>query len=152
MTANEIGVRPVQALPSDYLLEIARQLAFLSAFLGGFAATFLATLLVAGPADRMAGWTIGSAATAACAFIVAVIVSVTLTIVLHPSVPANVVAGSSVNAARVASTLSFGVGVYALLLSVGLSGWIRSPRSGRVTSLAAGIGIALVSWALAGFA
>ncbi len=148
------GFKPevdMQTLPSSYLMEMAKQLAFLSAFLGGFAATFLATLLVAGSEKKIADWSIGSAAVSASGFVVSVIASVMITVVLHPDVPGNVAAGVSVNGARIISALSFGLGVYALLLSVGLCGWVRSRRLGMITSIAAGVGILLVSWAFIGF-
>lgn len=141
----------MQTLPDSYLIEIARQFAFLSAFLGGFAATFLATLLFVGSSKRIADWVVGSAATAACSFVVGVIASVMLTIVLHPDVPANVSRGSSVETARVVSSLGFGIGVLALLVSIGLCGWIRSSKSGISTSIVSFIGLFLVTWALAGF-
>lgn len=141
----------MQSLPDSYLVEIARQLAFLSAFLGGFAATFLATLLVVASSKRIVGWVIGTAATAACSFVVAVIASVMLTIVLHPDVPANVSSASSAEIARIISMLGFTIGVIVLLVSVGLSGWIRSRQSGIVTSVVSFISLVLVSWALGGF-
>ena len=141
----------MQALPDSYLMEIARQLAFLGAFLGGFAATFLATLLVVDSSKRIASWTIGSAATAACGFIVAVIASVMLTTVLHPDAPSNVGDGASIGTARIVSSVSFAVGLIALLVSIGLSGWVRSRRTGIATSVVAGFGLILVFWAFAGF-
>jgi hypothetical protein len=141
----------MQALSNSYLAEISQQLAFLGAFLGGFSATFLATLLVVASSKRMAGWVVGSAATAACSFVVAVIASVMLTIVLHPDVPSNVASGASTGTARIVSTLGFGIGVIALLVSVGLSGWVRSRQTGIATSAVASISLVLVLWALGGF-
>lgn len=141
----------MQSLSDSYLVEISRQLAFLSAFLGGFAATFLATLLVVASSRRIAGWVIGSAATAACSFVVSVISSVMLTIVLHPDVPTNVGSASSIDVARVVSTLGFGIGVISLLVSVGLSGWVRSRQSGIATSAVSSISLVLVFWAFGGF-
>ena len=141
----------MQNLPTTYLLEISRQFAFLGAFLGGFAATFLVTLLGVHANRRSTGWAVGCAAVAAICFVVSAVTAVSITIVLHPAVPANVSAGASVNAGRVISTLGFGLGVYALLAAVGLSGWTRSRRVGLVTSVCAGLGAVLVSWALTGF-
>ncbi len=141
----------MQTLPDGYLLEIARQFAFLSAFLGGFAATFLATLLVVASSKRVADWVVGTAAAAACSFVVAVIASVMLTVVLHPDVPVYIRDGASVLSARIVSGLGFGVGVIALLVSVGLSGWVRSRKSGIATSSVSGVGLILVIWAIAGF-
>ena len=141
----------MQSLPDSYLIELARQMAFLGAFLGGFAATFLATLLVVDSSKRIAGWVIVSSATAACSFVVAVIASVMLTIVLHPDVPSNISSGSSVGTARIVSSLGFGAGVFALLTSIGLSGWVRSRQTGIATSVISFVGLILVSWALGGF-
>lgn len=141
----------MQSLPDSYLIELARQIAFLGAFLGGFAATFLATLLVVDSAKRIAGWIIGLAAAAACSFVVAVIAAVMLTTVLHPDVPLNVRDGASIGTARVITTLGFGAGVYALLASVGLSGWIRSRHTGIATSVISLVALILASWALGGF-
>lgn len=141
----------MQPLAPDYLAEVAGHLGFLSAFLGGFAATFLATLLVASSTKRVTGWIIVSAAFAACLFVIAVVGSVTLKIVLHPEVPSSFVSGSAVTNARVVSALAFVLGLYALLLSVGLSGWIRSRNTGIATSLAAFMGVVVVSWAIVGF-
>ena len=142
----------MQALTDAYLLELSRQLAFLGAFLGGFAATFLVTVLVSHAPRRVAGWVVGAAAVAACAFVVSVVASVMLTTVLHPDVPANVRAHASVGTGRVVNSLSFGLGVFALLAAVGLSGWLRSRRTGLVTGSAAVVALILVAWALAGFA
>jgi len=145
------GHEVVQALSSSYLSEISRQLAFLGTFLGGFSATFLATLLVPGSSKRVAGWVIGSAAMASCSFVVSVIASVMLTIVLHPDVPSNVAGGASVGIARIVSAVGFGIGVMALLVSVGLSGWVRSRQTGIVTSAASLTSLVLVLWAMGGF-
>ena len=141
----------MQILSDSYLAEISRQLAFLSAFLGGFSATFLATLLVVSSSKRIAGWVVCSAATAACSFVVAVIASVMLTIVLHPDVPVNVKSNASTETARIVSTLGFSIGVISLLVSVGLSGWVRSRQSGIVTSVVSFTSLILVLWAIAGF-
>jgi hypothetical protein len=48
-------------------------------------------------------------------------------------------------------TLSFMLGLYALLVSLGLSGWIRSRATGLTTGIVAGIGLLMVTWGVAGF-
>lgn len=134
----------MQPLAPEYLAEIARQIGALSAFLGGFAAAFFATLLALGSPRRTASWAIASAAFAAVAFVVAVVASTKLVIVLHPLAPANAGPGG---AARTLMALGFVLGTYALLLSIGLSGWLRSRRMGLVTSALA-VGAALLVTAL----
>lgn len=129
----------MQPLPPEYLAEIARQIGSLSAFLGGFAAAFFGTLLALDSPRRTASWAMASAAFAAMAFVVAVVASTKLVVVLHPQAPAHLPPG---NAARVLVGLGFLLGTYALLLSIGLSGWLRSRRMGLVTSgLAVGAGL-----------
>jgi len=141
----------MQTLPPEYLSELARQFSFLSAFLGGFAATFFVTLLVADSPKRCADWSLRCAATATSSFVVSAVSFVMLLMVLNPEVPANVRSASSIDHARVVGFLGFMLGVYALLASVGISGWIRSRRLGLVTSISAGVGVVLVSWAAVGF-
>lgn len=139
------------SLPPDYLAEIARQIAFLSAFLGGFAATFLATLLAAHSPKRITAWTICSSALAASAFVVSTTVSVMLVVTLHPNAPADITTGQDVVRSRILSTLGFIVGIYALLLGIGLCGWMRSRRVGLVTSVGASVAALVVTWAVGGF-
>ena len=141
----------MQLLSSNYLVELAQQISFVSAFLGGFSATFLATLVVSDSSKKSTDWSIGCSAFAASCFIVAVISSVMLTVVLHPEAPSNANAESSINIARAVSTLGFVLGVYSLLASVGVSGWIRSRRTGLLTSTFSGLGVFFVTWAMLGF-
>jgi hypothetical protein len=132
-----------------YLSAIAEQVGALSAFLGGFAATFLAMMLGLAGKGRAASVAIGSAAVSSVAFIVAVVASTALTAVLHPEAP-QAVAGDSSAGARAMMVLAFLLGLYALLLGLALSGWARSRATGWTTSIAAGIGIVLVSVMLVG--
>jgi ABC-type Fe3+-siderophore transport system permease subunit len=141
----------VQSLPISYLDDIARQLSFLSAFLGGFAATFFVTLLVGGFKQRSASVSISLSAIAASSFVVAVISFVMITVVLNPEVPDNVEIHSSLMHARLVGFLSFGFGVYALLGSVGFSGWVHSRTLGRLTTVVAVVSLFFVSWAFIGF-
>ena len=141
----------MQQLSPEYLAELGRQIAFLSAFLGGFAATFLATLLTSTSGGRQVTWTAASAGVAAAAFIVAVIAGTAMAVVLSPGAPAIGAEPSRINHARVAAALGFAVGIYAMLLALGLSGWIRSRKLGIATSSAAFIAGVIVTWAVAGF-
>ena len=136
----------MQDLPPAYLAEIARQLASVSALLGGFSATFLATLLFARVEHRLASWTIGGSALSACLFIVSVLALTMLMIGLNPSAPPGMVPEASVLRARVVGLLSFLIGMYALLATLGLSGWLRSRRMGWVTTGIATTAALLATW------
>lgn len=130
-------------LSPAYLVAIAAQMGGLSAFLGGFAATFLGTLLALRAKGRTATIAIGFAAASSVAFIVAVVGSTALTAALHPEAPQF--GAPDVRGVQVVMTLAFTLGLYALLVSLGLSGWSRSRGVGWTTSLLAGLGVILVT-------
>lgn len=138
-------------LHPDYLAELARQLAFISAVLGGFAATFFGTLLAATATSRTANWATGSAGVAAVCFVCSAVVTAFIATGLHPSAPPalGVVAGGGVP--RALGGLCLIAGVYALLVSVALGGWLRSRAVGVTTTSASVLGAVLVTWAFLGF-
>jgi hypothetical protein len=122
---------------AEFIGEVASQLASVSAFLGGFAATFLGILLQSESSRRHVGWAAGSAAVASASFMIAVIAGTLVALVLKPSAPAGFAAPQFLPWARHVLLISFALGIYANLLSLGLSGWIRSRSLGLVTSTAA---------------
>lgn len=138
----------LQQLLAEYLAELARQLSFVSAFLGGFAATFLGTLLFAPAESRAARWAIALTALSSSTFIVAVLWTTMLTVGLDPHAPGGAVSARGTQA-RVISVLAVMVGIYALLASIGLSGWLRSRRLGWITSTIATVAALLATWAIA---
>jgi hypothetical protein len=133
----------MEPLSPVYLSAIATQTGGLSAFLGGFAATFLGTLLALNVRGRTGSLAIGFSVTSSVAFIVAVVGSTATVAALHPDGPAGRVA--SAGFAQVVMSLGFALGLYALLISLGLSGWSRSKGTGWTTSIAAGLGVILVT-------
>jgi hypothetical protein len=129
----------------EFYGELARQLASVSAFLGGFAATFLGILLQSQSPRRHVGWAAGAAAVASASFMIAVIAGTLVGLVLNPSAPQGFAAPEFLPWARRTLFVSFGLGIFSNLLSLGLSGWIRSRSLGLVTSIAALLS-AMVVW------
>ena len=127
-----------------YLSSAAAQLGTLSAFLGGFAATFVATLLSSRQRSRATGATIGLSAASSVAFIVCVVGATVLATGLHPEAPANYSSRSYLDMVNVVMTSAFMIGIIALLLALGISGWTRSKVMGRVTTCICAIGILAV--------
>src|SRR5215510_780597 len=115
----------MEAVRAEYLAEIGKQIAFLSAFLGGFAASFLGILLQSPNSRRYVGWAAGAAAVASASFILAVISGTALAIVSHPGAPANIAKPTFLPEVRTLIFVTFACGIYSILLSLGLSGWIR---------------------------
>ena len=138
-------------LPAAYLAHIASQIGFLSAFLGGFAATLLALLLTTSGDRRVGTWAVGFCAAAAIAVIISVIGSTMLVTVLHPEAPSRLLDQDAVNRARLVSTLGFMLALYCLLITIGLGGWLRSRRTGLITSVLAAIGLVIATWGFGGF-
>jgi hypothetical protein len=135
----------VPPMRAEFLSEIGRQIAFLSAFLGGFAATFLGILLQSSSSRRHVGWAAGAAAVASASFMIAVIAGTLVTIVLNPEAPPHLATPEFLPWVRSVIFVTFAIGIYANLLSLGLSGWIRSRSLGIVTLLAALIS-AIIVW------
>jgi hypothetical protein len=138
----------MQPLAPAYLAEIARQIGFIGAFLGGVSASFIVALLALPARGRASGWAVACAAAAAVAFIVSVVATTMLVVTLHPDAPAGM--AHHVDRGRAVSLLSFMAGIYLLLGCVGLSGWLRSPRMGRVTAGLAAAGAVLVTISIVG--
>ena len=129
----------------EYLAEVGRQIAFLSAFLGGFAATFLGILLQISNPRRYVGWAAGAAAVASTSFILAVIAGTAVVLVVHPDAPASMAKPTFLPQVREVIFITFALGIYAILLSLGLSGWIRSRALGMITSCSAFIAAVVVT-------
>lgn len=124
----------------NYIVAVAEQLSFVSAFLGGVSATILVTIVVFTSPQKSANWIVTSAAVAACSLLIAVIASWRLIILLHPALP-NEVDTSVVGVLWAGMLIGYGLGFLSLLVSIGLSGWLRSKRTGTITSSIAAVAV-----------
>ncbi len=130
-------------MSTSYYLVQTEQIVLLSAFLGGFSATFLAAILALKSLKRVTNWIVCLSAISACSFIVSTIISIAIVNTLHPESP------EQFNEAlfqknRLAGALALLIGIFSLLSSIGLSGWIRSKQVGLTTSAFAAVSIVLV--------
>jgi hypothetical protein len=117
----------------SYIVAVAEQLAFVCAFLGGVSITILVTIVVFTSQKKSVSWIVTSSAVAACSLLIAVIASWRLIILTHPELPTAV--DDSVVKLLWASMLSgYSIGFLSLLVSIGLSGWLRSKKTGIITS------------------
>jgi len=126
---------PPATINPEAVAELLGQLAFLSAVLGGFAATFLGTLLALNHRHATVDWAVSAAGVAAVGFILAAILGAFGSAAYNVEAPQEVLARR-----RVLTLFFFNVGLFPLLLAIGLSGWSRSRTVGVVTSLAALLG------------
>lgn len=124
----------------NYIVAVAEQLLFVSAFLGGVSATMLVTIVVFTSPKKSVSWIVASSALAACSLLVAVISSWRLIILLHPELP-SMFDTDIVKFLWKAMLLGYGLGFLSLLVSVGLTGWLRSKRAGIITSSIATVAV-----------
>jgi hypothetical protein len=123
----------MKELNVKYIVAVAEQLSFVSAFLGGVSATILVTIVVFTSQKKSVSLIVGSSALAACSLLIAVIASWRLIILLHPELPKSVDMGL-VNILWIGMLFGYGLGFLSLLSSIGLSGWLRSKKTGIITS------------------
>jgi len=126
-------------LDPNYVTAVAEQLSFVSAFLGGVSATILVTIVVFANPKKSVSWIVAASALAACSLLVAVVAAWRITILLNPDTPVAVDT-PILNVLWASMLLGYGLGFLSLLTCIGLSGWIRSRKTGLITS-----GMALIA-------
>ena len=129
-----------QELKASYVVAVAEQISFVSAFLGGVAATIMFTVIIFSSDKRSVALLVATSALAACSLLVSVIAGWRLTIGLHPDLPFTP-DPAKIRILWNSLIAGYGLGVNSLIASIGLSGWIRSRRSGYITSFIASIAI-----------
>ena len=120
-------------LDPDYVNAVAEQLSFVSAFLGGVSITILVTIVVFANPKKSVNWIVAASALAACSLLIAVVAAWRLTILLNPATPV-VFDPSILNVLWASMLLGYSLGFLALLACIGLSGWIRSKKTGWITT------------------
>ena len=127
-------------LNPEYMVAVAEQLSFVSAFLGGISITILITIVVCISEKRSVNWIISTSALAAASLLIAVVAAWRIMILLHPSLPISY-DPELIKYLWAGMLLGYSLGFLSLLVSIGLSGWLRSKRDGWVTSFIALIAI-----------
>jgi hypothetical protein len=132
--------------PPEYLQHLYEQIASIAAVLGGFSITTLAVLLTATPDRSIASWAAAVSGIAAglltgTTFLASILASDAL------KTNATTFSGLTPSIQPLVGivSLSFLIGFYMLLISLGMAGWIRSRRTGIATTLAATVGALLVT-------
>ena len=122
-----------QVLEASYVTAVAEQISFVATFLGGVSATLLFSVVIFTSEKRIVSLLIASSALAACSLLVSVIAGWRLTIGLHPDLPFTP-DPAKINLLWDSLISGYSIGVISLIVSIGLSGWLRSTRSGLMTS------------------
>jgi hypothetical protein len=132
--------------PPDYLQYLYEQISSIAAVLGGFSVATLMLLLDAAPNRRIASWAASTSGLAAALLIgVTFLASILAADAMKTSAVTFADLTPSIQPLVGVVSLAFLMGFYMLLASLGMSGWIRSKRTGIATSVAAAIGMILIA-------
>lgn len=129
-----------QELKASYVVAVAEQISFVSAFLGGVAATILFSVIIFASDKRIVTFLVATATLSACSLLVSVIAGWRLIIALHPDLPFTP-DPEKIELLWNSLIAGYSLGVNSLIVSIGLSGWIRSRLTGIVTSTIAAASI-----------
>lgn len=134
--------------PESYfaMSAFASQLGSISAFFGGVAATLLALFVFAKIKSRIAEITFGLVVAAAVAFIVSALAATILSVGLLPGASRDLATPAYLRSVVAIMNIAFLIGIVALLSGIAMIGWLRSRRSGIMTTLLGVIGLLPVLW------
>ncbi len=123
-------------LSFEYWNQLANQFVLISSLLGGFSIAAVANILVSRERGRMMDLLM-RAAIIACSAFIAVIFSMTDILMKTTKGYPLTVTADELLLPRVIGSISFFVGIFSLIVMIGLSGWTRSKPMGRFTTLIA---------------
>ena len=123
-------------LEPGQLAEVYRAFSSICAVLGGFSIAFLVIMVTVAPDRKVASWATGFSIVAVACFLPATL-NTFLASIPAATAPSAQDLGADVNGVTGMSALLLVIGVFALLASLGLTGWIRSKRVGILSTVAA---------------
>lgn len=128
-------------IPAGRIAEVLRQFAFVSAVLGGFGFAYIGALLTTARDDRAASWAAGVAVAASVVLVLTTIAATFGAIYISMNAATEYPAPPGpVGALWPLLTVGLFVGPLLLFVSLGMSGFVRSRRTGYVTAAAAVVG------------
>jgi len=130
-------------LSSDYWHKLAEQTIFISALLGGFSIAVIVSLLNTKEADRVSINIFRAAIIAAASFLICMFAMTKILLITSPSFPFSV-KNSSLSFPRLAGFFTLLSGIISLMTIIALSGWTKSKRLGRFTTIIGIVGLLLI--------
>ena len=131
-------------LAPGQLADTYRAFSSICAVLGGFSIAFLVIMVTVAPDRKVASWATGSSIVAVACFLPAAL-NTFLASIPAASVTSARDLGPEVNGITGTASMLLILGVFALLVSLGLTGWIRSRRVGILSTVMAVLA-ALACW------
>lgn len=121
-------------LTLEYWNELAKQIILISSLLSGFSITVVANLLVSDKDDKITNRILKSATLSAACFLVTLFAMVQVYMLCTPGYPEDIVV-KDLFIPRTIGMLAFMVGLFALATMISLSGWTKSKKMGRYTTV-----------------
>ena len=119
----------------EYWNELAKQIILISSLLSGFSITVVANLLVSKKNDKLANRILKSASLSAGCFLVTVFAMVQISMMTTTGGYLKDVAAKDFIVPRIIGMLTFMIGLLSLTAMISLSGWTKSKKVGRFTTI-----------------
>jgi len=119
----------------EYWNELGKQILLITSLLSGFSITVVANLLVSDKNDKLNNRILKSATLSAGCFLVSVFAMVNIVMTTTPGGYIKNVSLNDFQIARILGMLTFMIGLISLSAMIALSGWTKSKKVGRFTSI-----------------
>ena len=119
----------------EYWNELGKQTLLITSLLSGFSITVVANLLVSDKNDKLNNRILKSATLSAGCFLVSVFAMVNIVMTTTPGGYIKNVSLNDFQIARIVGMLTFMIGLISLSAMIASSGWTKSKKVGRFTSI-----------------
>ncbi|WP_298514781.1 hypothetical protein [uncultured Kordia sp.] len=119
----------------EYFNELAKQTLLICSLLSGFSIAVVANLLVSDKNERLTNIILKAATLAAGCFLVSVFAMVNIIMTTTPGGFIKNVSIDDFQVSRTIGLLTFMIGLFALSTMIALSGWTKSKKVGRFTTI-----------------
>lgn len=118
----------------EYWNELSSQFLLINSLLAGFSITLVATLLVHEYKNRFIKMIFYASVLAVFSFIISVFGNIGIKMMTTKGYPLEL-SQSRFTQVRVFTAISFVVGIFSVLFSISVSGWVKSKRAGWFTTI-----------------
>jgi len=119
----------------EYWNELAKQTLLISSLLSGFSIAVVANLLVSDKNEKLTNIILKAATLAAGCFLITVFAMVNIVMTTTPGGYLTNVSVNDFQVSRAVGLLTFMIGLFSLATMIALSGWTKSKKVGRFTTI-----------------
>ena len=130
-------------LHPDYLNKIANQLIIINSLLGGFSIAVMANLLITKIEGKIGLWLLKISTLAASFFLITVFAMTKIVMVTTRGYPIDI-EQVDLNFPKIVGFTAFVLGIIALCVLLGLSGWTKSKAAGRFSTIVGALTLVMI--------